>query len=291
MAPKHAGAAPPQPAFDEARLPSLDDYESDDPLFGTSYDVEFDAHDRLVPVKYREDGWTPRRQRLFLETLADTGSVTAAARAAGMTVQSAYRLRRRADAAAFDAAWEGALERAMQQLMPVAIDRAMNGTPRQRFYKGELVGEDHVPSDRLLIWLLERGAAMLGYARERALLRAEWDGALDAIEEGAAALPDPAPGYTVARLTDDHLATNAPPPPDYDGNACGKPGDADYLRFLTPDEAALWDRHRHATSPAQEATRRRFFGLDRAPRADRAAEALAGPAPAPSEPSRDPNLP
>lgn len=32
-----------------------------------------------VPRKYRHDGWTPERQKAFIEALADCGSVTRAA--------------------------------------------------------------------------------------------------------------------------------------------------------------------------------------------------------------------
>ena len=141
----------------------------------------------LVPVASRHDGWTPERQRHFLETLADTGSVTAAAQAVGMSEQSARRLRRRADARAFDAAWEGALERAMQQLLPTAIDRALNGTLRQRYYHGELIAEERVHHDGLLLHLLERGAQSLGASRARRALRKNWDGAMAMLEAGACA--------------------------------------------------------------------------------------------------------
>jgi hypothetical protein len=55
-------------------------------------------------------GWTIRRQLAFLDSLARTRSVTRAARTAGMSRESAYRLRRRPSAALFAAAWDRALE-------------------------------------------------------------------------------------------------------------------------------------------------------------------------------------
>jgi len=58
----------------------------------------------------RGDGWTPRRQLDFLDGLARTRSVTRAARAAGMSRESAYRLRRRPSAALFAAAWDRILK-------------------------------------------------------------------------------------------------------------------------------------------------------------------------------------
>lgn len=57
----------------------------------------------------RRDGWTPARQLVFLDALARTRSVTAAARAAGMSRESAHRLRNRRDGALFAAIWDMAV--------------------------------------------------------------------------------------------------------------------------------------------------------------------------------------
>lgn len=62
-----------------------------------------------VPVGARRDGWTPSRQAAFVGMLAQTGSVEGACRAVGMGKESAYRLRKRAGAAGFAAAWDAAL--------------------------------------------------------------------------------------------------------------------------------------------------------------------------------------
>jgi len=62
-----------------------------------------------VPVRPRVDGWTPERQRHFLRVLAETLSVTGAARAVGLSTMSAYRLRQRPDARGFAAAWDEAV--------------------------------------------------------------------------------------------------------------------------------------------------------------------------------------
>ncbi|MGG9078526.1 hypothetical protein, partial [Escherichia coli] len=66
----------------------------------------------LTPVpsgSTRHDGWTPERQRAFLQQLARIGVVSAAAGAVGMSAKSAYALRKRAGAESFAAAWEAAL--------------------------------------------------------------------------------------------------------------------------------------------------------------------------------------
>jgi hypothetical protein len=57
-----------------------------------------------VPIRRRRDGWTPERQRRYVAALGETGHFGKAARAVGMTEQSAARLRRRPGAASFDAA-------------------------------------------------------------------------------------------------------------------------------------------------------------------------------------------
>lgn len=62
-----------------------------------------------APRSIRRDGWTPARQLAFLDALARTRSVTAAARAAGMSRESAHRLRNRRDGALFAAIWDMAV--------------------------------------------------------------------------------------------------------------------------------------------------------------------------------------
>ena len=61
-------------------------------------------------ARIRRDGWTAERQLHFLDALARTRSVTDAARAAGMSRESAYRLRYRPDGALVAAAWDRTLK-------------------------------------------------------------------------------------------------------------------------------------------------------------------------------------
>jgi len=56
----------------------------------------------------RRDGWTAERQLRFLDTLSRTRSVTRAASSAGLSRESAYRLRSRS--ALFAVLWERALK-------------------------------------------------------------------------------------------------------------------------------------------------------------------------------------
>ena len=64
---------------------------------------------RARPERCRRDGWTAERQLRFLDTLARTRSIGKAASAAGMSRESAYRLRDRREGALFAALWDEAL--------------------------------------------------------------------------------------------------------------------------------------------------------------------------------------
>ena len=54
----------------------------------------------------RHDGWTIDRQKIFIRSLAMTRNVSRAAAAAGMSRESAYRLRRRAEGVALAESWD-----------------------------------------------------------------------------------------------------------------------------------------------------------------------------------------
>ena len=108
----------------------------------------------LEDSRKRWAGWSAERQRLFLENLAETGSVHLAASSARLTARSAYRLRARSPA--FAAAWDTADQLAVGRLSAIAFDRAINGRTEQVWQDGELVAEKRLPSDRLLMWLLAR---------------------------------------------------------------------------------------------------------------------------------------
>jgi hypothetical protein len=107
-----------------------------------------------APVRARHDGWTPERQRAFIEALADCGSVTEAARRVGMSVESAYRLRRHPLGMNFARAWEATLVVGVERLKDIAFERATTGTATPVFYRGEQVGERRTYNDRLLMFLL-----------------------------------------------------------------------------------------------------------------------------------------
>lgn len=148
----HAGAvavpADPSDPFDAAAEPA----SPGGPLDANGHDPAFY---QWLPVlrKPRKDGWTPQRQADFISWLADTGCVAVAAREAGMSENSSYRLRRTSPQ--FAAAWEAAIGHASRRLVDIAFDRAIHGSDEPVFNKdGDKVGRRMRQNDRLLMFLL-----------------------------------------------------------------------------------------------------------------------------------------
>lgn len=75
-----------------------------------SSDSESNATDLRNPRRVRRDGWTGERQLAFLTVLGRTRSVTKAAAAAGMSRESAYRLRARRPGGLFATLWDRAVQ-------------------------------------------------------------------------------------------------------------------------------------------------------------------------------------
>ena len=128
-------------------------------------------------VSVRHDGWTVPRQVAFLEALAAGASVTEAAAGVGMSRQTAYALRARLRGEPFDLAWHVATRCRFDQLLEVALERALNGVEVPHFHKGELVHTSRRYDERLTIALLARrnhfggrgassGHPAAGYSRE-----------------------------------------------------------------------------------------------------------------------------
>jgi hypothetical protein len=112
---------------------------------------------RWVPVRRRprRDGWTEEKQRRFIEALADTGLVNAAAAAVGMSRESAYTLRRSPHGAAFARASDAARHYAGGPLEDIAFERAIEGVEHNVYDEnGEVVCTKRVYNDRLLMFLL-----------------------------------------------------------------------------------------------------------------------------------------
>lgn len=107
-----------------------------------------------VPLRYRHDGWTPERQRAFIEALADTGCVSRATAIVNMSLEGVYYLRRQKGAEEFRAAWNAALDFGVQKLKDIAFERAIEGEMIPVFEKGKLMGYRRKRNDRLLMFCL-----------------------------------------------------------------------------------------------------------------------------------------
>ena len=167
-----------------------------------------------VSVAYRSDGWTPERQREFIEALAECGVVGEAAARVGMTEQTARRLRARPDAGSFRIAWNAAIRIGSDRLKSVAFDRAINGTIRRRYYHGQVIDEERVYDNRLLTYLLGK-LNSYGFERfecEKFLAAADHGLPLPALED------DGAPVWQ----TEDGWFTDFPPPEGFDGQEEGR---------------------------------------------------------------------
>jgi hypothetical protein len=225
-------------------------------------------HFEPVPVRARHDGFTPEKQRAFLEELADTGCVAAAAARVGMTEQSATRLRRRADARSFDRAWDAATLANKRTLRAVAWDRAVTGTVKRHYYHGELRSEEIVHDNRLLIYLLGKADSLVEHPQGAAQVLRNWEPWMDAVEQGLPEPPAPSAeedewdGTEVMKLEGEWWTT-FPPPADFDGVELGRYGDYRYRRSLTEAEEAVIeaDVAEESARDDQHARRDRYFGF------------------------------
>lgn len=104
--------------------------------------------------RQRSAGWTPDRQRKFIEALAASACVTEAAASVGLSATSAYNLRRRPDAQAFRLAWDAAIDFGMRRLVDAALARAVHGVSVPIFWKGEQVGERREYPEHLAMFLM-----------------------------------------------------------------------------------------------------------------------------------------
>ena len=176
-APLPAAAAPAGRAYDadpgDALVrPWLDDFESG-----------------MRAEAYRDGGWNPRRQRVFLEALADSGIVTQACRAASISPRAAYNLRNRD--AIFAEAWVAAQALARQRLADDLLERALRGQADRIVRNGEVIAERHRTDNRLALGLLTRldrqaepDAPWMQHAPDHSptphkVLMAHWDQYLD----------------------------------------------------------------------------------------------------------------
>lgn len=211
-----------------------------------------------VPVRHRVDGWTPERQRAYVEHLAETLCPETAAALVGMSAESVRRLRRRPGAEGFNAACDAALRKGLAERGRAAlIDEAVNGRLVRRFYHGELISEERIRSPRLLLALIEKAESLFAGpgAAESEAIAADWHRSMERLESGELEA-----GYRLWRDRDSRWWTNFPPPPGFEGEA-GDPLDPNYRRRLTEAEEKALAAKARARLDEGAAARDRFFGF------------------------------
>lgn len=114
-----------------------------------------------VPTRARADGWTPERQAGFLGALAETGSVSAAARRVGLSRETAYRLRAHPEGESFAAAWDvivGKVPKAPKRKVTTAglLARASRGRLRPVMYRGRHVATVRIADNSALLSIIHR---------------------------------------------------------------------------------------------------------------------------------------
>jgi hypothetical protein len=174
---------PERPPDSRPRPPDLGTGLISDQL-GAYIPVTIDALGR----KRRCDGLTPERQVIFLDALSRCGVAADAARAAGVSRDTVYNLRNRAEGRAFALGWDAAMLMSRGRVSDELHSRAMNGVVERIYRNGELWGERHRHDNRLamaVLTRLDRQIERLGEGAATALAIAqEWDQFLDIIEDG-----------------------------------------------------------------------------------------------------------
>lgn len=95
---------------------------------------------------------TAARRKRFLEKLAETANITHSAKEAGIARSAAYRLR--SQSVSFRAAWDEAMNQALDDLEAMLLDRAVHGVEKPVFYGGKACGTVRHYSDALAIFFL-----------------------------------------------------------------------------------------------------------------------------------------
>ena len=88
--------------------------------------------------KYKYTRLTPHTRAKFLEKLKETANVSLAAELVGVNRIRAYQIKK--EDKEFAEAWEEAIEIGIDNLEYEARRRAMHGTSKPVFYKGEVCG-------------------------------------------------------------------------------------------------------------------------------------------------------
>ena len=108
-------------------------------------------------VKRTRGSWTATKEDIFLLELGITCNATAAARAVGMSIRSAYD--RRARDPGFRKAWSVAVSEGYERLELTMLERAIGGQRKPVFFGGARIASVRDYPDRMAITLLTQHRA------------------------------------------------------------------------------------------------------------------------------------
>ena len=154
-------------------------------------------------LRPQHNGWTPARQQRFLDHLAATANVTAAAKAAGMSKQSAYWLRRQPHSWKFARAWDEALLDRDRWIEDLAMDRVLHGEEEVIERDGLTVAVRRRPCDaRILLFYLRRLEQRTAQKNSQIRYESSQVAKLRAEVQALAAMPDDATEEDVTKALD-----------------------------------------------------------------------------------------
>ncbi|MFZ3485703.1 hypothetical protein [Sphingomonas sp. 3-13AW] len=164
------------------------------------------AHAPAAQARFRHDGWTPERQRRFLESIADGLTVEDGCAVVGLSVASAYALRRRAAGAGFALGWHAANLLARERIADTLLARALHGQTETGTRPDGGTWTRHRYDNSLATRMLARldaqadaPAAATAHHAAR-IVAQEFDGFLDLLSRDAG--PARAALFLAARVTD-----------------------------------------------------------------------------------------
>ncbi|MES2443692.1 MAG: hypothetical protein V4574_12745 [Pseudomonadota bacterium] len=172
-----------------------------------------DGPDPQPFTPHRHHGWTPDKQRTFLEAVSEGHSIAHACRIVGLTKQSAYAFRNRAQGGAFAIGWQAAVMIGRNALADELMDRVLHGTTETVTYRSGETLTRHRHDNRLAMAMLTRMDRAADAARGEAghaaarLVAAEFDQFLDMVgRDGGPARAGLFLGARAEEATPDDLA-------------------------------------------------------------------------------------
>jgi hypothetical protein len=96
---------------------------------------------------------TAKKRRQFIKSLRNSGNITNAARAIGISRQTAYNFRK--ENPRFAAAWNNAIQEHLDQVEEELRRRACDGVDEEVYYQGTVCGAVKKYSDTLLMFYLK----------------------------------------------------------------------------------------------------------------------------------------